>query len=59
MINLNIKNKNIIIKMTSIKKNINNKNKCPYCEYEWESRTHIPKACPLCKRYLIEKPVLA
>ena len=37
--------------------NKNNKSKCPYCGYEWENRTANPKACPLCKRYLIEKPI--
>jgi len=30
--------------------------KCKYCGYEWESRLKTPKACPLCKRYFIEKP---
>jgi len=57
MINLNMKNKNIIIKMMNTKNNIKTiKMKCPYCGYEWESRTRNPKACPLCKRYIIEKP---
>jgi predicted Zn-ribbon and HTH transcriptional regulator len=39
-----------------MKKNIMKKIKCKYCGYEWESRVKNPKSCPLCKRYLIEKP---
>ena len=31
--------------------------KCKYCGYGWKSRTKNPKSCPLCKRYLIEKPI--
>lgn len=26
--------------------------KCPYCSYQWKSRTKKPKACPRCKRRL-------
>lgn len=28
--------------------------KCLYCKYEWDSRKENPKACPKCKRYIIE-----
>jgi rubrerythrin len=29
---------------------------CPKCNYTWESKTDKkPKACPLCKTYLIKK----
>jgi len=31
--------------------------KCPKCNYEWESRTKNPKACPRCKTRLdYQKP---
>jgi predicted Zn-ribbon and HTH transcriptional regulator len=58
MINLNMKKTNIIMKnMTNItKNNTMNNNKCRFCGYEWGSRVSEPKSCPLCKRYLIEKP---
>jgi len=32
------------------------KQKCRYCGYEWNSYKEHPLQCPLCKRYLIEKP---
>lgn len=31
------------------------KSKCPYCNYEWESRIDNPKECPRCKRRLDHK----
>ncbi len=50
------KNKNNMREMKK-KKNITmKKNKCKHCGYEWGSRVKDPKSCPLCKRYLIEKP---
>jgi len=55
MINLNMKMKNIIIKNMT-KKNKMTRIKCPFCFYEWDGRVSDPKSCPLCKRYLIEKP---
>jgi len=43
--------------------NINNmiimKIKCNFCGYGWKSRVTNPKSCPLCKRYIIEKPALS
>ena len=53
-----MKKTNIIMKnMTNItKNNTMNNNKCRFCGYEWGSRVSEPKSCPLCKRYLIEKP---
>ena len=32
------------------------KQKCRFCGYEWQSYKEHPVQCPLCKRYLIEKP---
>ena len=50
-----MKMKNIIIKNMT-KKNKMTRIKCPFCFYEWDGRVSDPKSCPLCKRYLIEKP---
>jgi len=56
MINLNMKKKKNIIMKEMTKKNTMKKNKCKFCSYIWESRVSNPKSCPLCKRYLIERP---